>query len=200
MYNKKCKNTFLFLIALLCLITFIVPFMNVGFLGNTSVFLKIVYYFTISIYVISIILIILIGVYSLFKNSYILITFQETLAYLSLIMLFINLLIFGATTTSSVSAGFSILALETFVMASLADILKLIRKLPRTFKAISNSIKEKRENRKRIERERIELENRAKQQAIVNEENENDNNNEENLSDMIDPDKVEIIPPDDEIL
>ena len=44
MYNKKCNSTFLFIMALACLLTLIVPFMNVKFLGNPALILKILYY------------------------------------------------------------------------------------------------------------------------------------------------------------
>jgi len=192
MYNKKCKNTFLFLMALLCLITLILPFMQVGFFGDVSVFLKIVYYFTISIFVISIVLIILIGVFSLFKNNYKLISFQEILAYLAFIMVFINLLIFVALKTATLSVGFSILCLEAFVMASFDDIFKLIKKLPRTFRNVSNLIKEKKQER---------LQNQV---ATINEETSNEYVNENivevDLNESPLEEEVKIIPPDEDLI
>lgn len=191
MYNKKCKTTFLFLMALLCLITLILPFMQVGFWGDVSVFLKIIYYFSISIFVISIVLIILIGVFSLFKNNYILLSIQEILAYLAFIMLFVNLLIFIANKSAILTVGFSILCLESFIMACFDDILKLIKKLPRTFKNISSTLSEQRQ---------LKLQQQA---SIVKTEIEN--NVEENVVEIdlnkeISEEEVKIIPPDEDLI
>lgn len=161
MYNKKCKNTFLFLLALLCLITLILPFMKVGFFGAPSVFLKIIYYFDFVLLIISLVAIILIGVYSLFKNNYNLISLQELLAYFSLFLTFVMLIVISPIKNVILSVGYSILALETFVMACFDDVLKLIKKLPRTFRKIKEDYKERRQFKLIEEAKRIEEENNA---------------------------------------
>ena len=52
MYNKKCFSTFLFIVALVSLITLILPFMSVGLIGTPVLVVKIIYYFTIVLYAI----------------------------------------------------------------------------------------------------------------------------------------------------
>lgn len=192
MYNKKCKNTFLFLMALLCLITLIVPFMKVGFFDSPNVFLKIIYYFTIVIFSISLVAIIIIGVYSLFRNNFLLISIQEIFAYLALFMLLVNLLIFSPISNAHLSVGFSILTLETFIMACFNDILKLIRKIPRTINTLSKEIHEKRKEnfeRKLIEENKQKSSNEFKQSTFED-------------MDFLDKgdEEVKIIPPDDEMI
>lgn len=200
MYNKKCKNTFLFLMALLCLITLIVPFMQVGFFGTPSVFLKIIYYFTFVLFIICLVAIILIGVYSLFKNNYQLIALQEVLAYFALFLIVLTLIIFAPNKVAILSVGYSILALETFIMATFDDILKLIKKLPRMFRRIKNSIKEQRQAKLEQEAQRI-------KEEINETDNTNENTNEENVveatftqTSMLDDEEVKIIPPDEDLI
>jgi len=194
MYNKKCKNTFLFLMALLCLITLIVPFMQVGFFGNTSIILKIVYYFTLVVFTICLVAIILIGIISLFKNNYMLLPFQEFLAYVALFMLLLNLIVFAPINNVILSVGYSILAIETFIMACLDEILKLIKKLPRSFKNLVKTIK--------LEKE----EKLQKQLQITSEENLTEKPEEKVVevtftqTSMLEGDEVKIIPPDEDLI
>lgn len=192
MYNKKCKNTFLFLMALLCLITFILPFMKVGFFGEPGVFLKIVYYFTISLFVISIVSIVLLGVFNLFKNNFLLLPVQEILAYIAIFMLLINLLIFVPNKKAILSVGFSILCLEAFAMATLDDIIKLFKKLPRTFKKLSNNIRDSRQEKLQRQASFINEETNSEREENVVEVNLDEN--------ILDDEEVKIIPPDDEAI
>jgi hypothetical protein len=57
------------------------------------------------------------------------------------------------------SVGYSILSLETFVMACFDDILKLIKKLPRNFKKLAEDYKEQKHLKLIEEAKRIEAEN-----------------------------------------
>lgn len=202
MYNKKCKSTFLFVLALVSLLTLIIPFINVGYTINTSLVLKIFYYIFIVIFCICLILNIVVGIYSLFKNNFTWLLFQELSSYIAFIMLFINLLIFAPFTNSGLTLGYSILCVETFVMAFLSDIIKIFRKTPRKLNNLKATIKQKQaENQKRKE-ELLLLEN-AKLEAKVSE-----NNNLETISSTTNTeinttqnvDEVEIIPPDDELI
>lgn len=190
MYNKKCKNTFLFLIALVCLITLILPFMQVGFFGEVNLFLKIIYYFFISIFVICIVSIILIGIISLFKNSFMLIALQEILAYLSLIMLVILLAIFIPNPTAHLTFGFSILALETLVMAVFDDCFILIKKLPKSFRKIKEALSEQKQEK--LKKQVLEAQN-VQEKNIIEAEIVKTNN-------LEDDDEVKIIPPDEELI
>lgn len=191
MYNNKCKNTFLFITSLLGLITLILPFMNVGYKLGTSLLLKIFYYIFIVIFVISLVVIVLVGIISLFKNNYILISVMEALSFTALISLTILVLIF-LPSKAGLTVGFSLLYLETFVLACFDSILKLIKKLPRTFAKIKKSMDE---NAKQ----------RTKQNELVIGDD-NDTNNKEAEPDFVyietnpEDEKVKIIPPDDEII
>lgn len=192
MYNKKCKSTFLFVLSLVCLLTLIVPFMNVSFVGNANLALQIFYYIFIVIFCISLVSIIAVGIYSLFSNNFSLLSFQEALGYLAFIMVLINLIIFIPCTNCGLSVGYSILVLETFVMAFLSDIIKVIKKMPRIFRNLKQTLKEKQE---------------AKQQLALLEHTEEGDN--DKIQDEIEIsqevynnniDQVEIIPPDDELI
>lgn len=191
MYNKKCINTYLFVMALICLITLILPFINVGFLGSPNVFIKILYYTSIVIFAISIIVVIGIGIYSLFKNNFALLAFQELFAFVALFMLLIISLIFLPISGLGLTAGFSLLFFETFVMALFNTVLRLIKKLPLIIKGIKEKIRIKKENLAKIEEEkvRLEQENENKQVSISEEQTFQDESEE-----------VEIIPPDEEMI
>lgn len=191
MYNKKCINTYLFVMALICLITLILPFINVGFLGSPNVFIKILYYTSIVIFAISIIVVIGIGIYSLFKNNFALLAFQELFAFVALFMLLIISLIFLPISELGLTAGFSLLFFETFVMALFNTVLRLIKKLPLIIKGIKEKIRIKKENLAKIEEEkvRLEQENENKQVSISEEQTFQDESEE-----------VEIIPPDEEMI
>lgn len=191
MYNKKCINTYLFVMALICLITLILPFINVGFLGSPNVFIKILYYTSIVIFAISIIVVIGIGIYSLFKNNFALLAFQELFAFVALFMLLIISLIFLPISGLGLTAGFSLLFFETFVMALFNTVLRLIKKLPLIIKGIKEKIRIKKENLAKIEEEkvRLEQENKNKQVSISEEQTFQDESEE-----------VEIIPPDEEMI
>ena len=191
MYNKKCINTYLFVMALICLITLILPFINVGFLGSPNVFIKILYYTSIVIFAISIIVVIGIGIYSLFKNNFALLAFQELFAFVALFMLLLISLIFLPISGLGLTAGFSLLFFETFVMALFNTVLRLIKKLPLIIKGIKEKIRIKKENLAKIEEEkvRLEQENENKQVSILEEQTSQDESEE-----------VEIIPPDEEMI
>ena len=109
MYNKKCNSTFLIVVALLCFFTLVVPFMNVGFYGTTPLILKILYYIFITIFIICIVLIIVIGIYNLFKNNFFLTPIQNVLSYIALIALLLNLLLFSPCRNCNLTVGYSIL-------------------------------------------------------------------------------------------
>lgn len=193
MYNKKCKSTFLFVLALICLLTLIIPFMKVGYMGEKNVALFIFYYIFIVIFGLSIVVNIAIGIYSLFSNNFSLICFQEIASYLSFLMVLLNLIIFAPSFNTSLTIGYSVLVIETFIMAFLSDIIKLIKKIPRTIRSFKENLNE----------------NRLKKQLLLPEQT-NEINEEENKKDNDnfyyetnkygDIEQVEIIPPDDELI
>lgn len=199
MYNKKCISTFLFSVALISLITLILPFIGVGLIGTPSLVVKIFYYIFLSIYSVCIVLIILFGIYNLFKNSFIFTSLQETLSYVALFMLLLNVLIVLPISNTGLSVGYSILTLEAFILACFNCILRLFRKLPTTIKTIVDYFKQKKEEKQKILEEKKRLEEEAKKnthQLKLNLDNEDGSItiSEDN------PDEVKIIPPDEEIV
>ncbi len=192
MYNKKCVNTFLFVMALLCLITLMLPFINVSFLGSPSVFVKIIYYTLLVIFIVCLVAIVGIGIYSLFKNSFPLLAIQELLALISLVMLLVLTMIFLPILNLGLTVGFSILLLETFVMSCFNIIFKLIKKIPLIVKGLKEKIRAKKENIAKIKEEKNKLEQEyesPKAEPVQTEQNYSEEKEE-----------VEIIPPDDDMM
>ena len=199
MYNKKCISTFLFSLALVSLITLILPFIGVGLIGSPNVLVKVFYYIFITIYAISIVLIILLGIYNLFKNSFIFTSIQETLSYIALAMLLLNILIVLPINGVGLSVGYSILTLEAFILACFNSILRLFLKLPKSFKTISDYFKQKKEQKLKILEEKQRLENEAKKNAHQLKLDLDNEDGSITISDYND-DEVKIIPPDEEIV
>ncbi|MBE5746108.1 MAG: hypothetical protein E7359_02345 [Clostridiales bacterium] len=192
MFKKKCQSTFLFILSLVCLLTLIIPFIGVGFIGKTSLALQIFYYIFLVIFCISLLIIIGLGIYGLFANDFSLIAIQEICAYIAFAMVLLNLLIFAPCLNCGLSIGYSILALEAFVMAFLSDIIKFIKKLPKVFNNIKNRISEKRKQKQELlllehNTEKIENNTEESEQLISSETIQDVNN-------------VEIIPADDELI
>lgn len=195
MYNKKCNSTFLIVVALLCFFTLVVPFMNVGFYGTTPLILKILYYIFITIFIICIVLIIVIGIYNLFKNNFFLTPIQNVLSYIALIALLLNLLLFSPCRNCNLTVGYSILTFETFFLTCFDFILRLLKKLPKVFKGIKEYLKELKV--KRQERKEILIED---MDSNENEETKEVNEDIDFNSILDDENAVEIIPPDEEML
>ena len=190
MYNKKCISTFLFCLALINLITLILPFVNVNFFGDVSTILKILYFVTISIFGVGLVLIIIIGVFNFFKNDFSLVPVQEFISYVCFVMLLINVIIFLPVNNANLTLGFSILFLESFVMAFTNDFIRSLQKLPRTIKSAVENLKNKeRLKNKNQENEKNEDKIETKFESIKKDE-------------TIDEDEVKIIPPNenDEII
>lgn len=192
MYNKKCVNTFLFVMALLCLITLMLPFINVSFFGAPSVFVKIIYYTLLVIFIVCLVAIIGIGIYSLFKNSFPLLAIQELLALISLILLLVLTMIFLPILNLGLTVGFSILLLETFIMSCFNIIFKLIKKIPLIIKGLKEKIKAKKENIAKIKEEKNKLEQEYNIPQAKPVQTEPDYSEEK--------EEVEIIPPDDDMM
>lgn len=188
MYNKKCLSTFMFCLALVSLITLILPFVNVNFFGETTIILKILYFISIIIFSICVVLISAIGIFNLFKNEFTLVSIQEFLGFIAFFMLLIPAIVF-LPTNANLTVGYSILLLESFVLACFNVLLKLIRKLPRTVNTMVENIKAKKAQKQKIEEEKHKLEEESKE--IVSQQSLEDSN------DSNDFDEVKIIPPNE---
>lgn len=188
MYNKKCLSTFMFCLALISLITLILPFVNVNFFGETTIILKILYFISIVIFSVCVVLISAIGIFNLFKNEFTLVSIQEFLGFIAFFMLLIPAIVF-LPTNANLTVGYSILLLESFVLACFNALLKLIRKLPRTVNTMVENIKAKKAQKQKIEEEKHKLEEESKE--IVSQQSLEDSNNSNDF------DEVKIIPPNE---
>ncbi len=188
MYNKKCLSTFMFCLALISLITLILPFVNVNFFGETTILLKILYFISIVIFSVCVVLISAIGIFNLFKNEFTLVSIQEFLGFIAFFMLLIPAIVF-LPTNANLTVGYSILLLESFVLACFNALLKLIRKLPRTVNTMVENIKAKKAQKQKIEEEKHKLEEESKE--IVSQQSLEDSNNSNDF------DEVKIIPPNE---
>ena len=193
MYNKKCFSTFLFIVALVSLITLILPFMSVGLIGTPVLVVKIIYYFTIVLYAICLVLICVIGIFGLFKNNFSLLIFQEILAYIALFLLLINVFITSPIKSTGLSLGYSLILVETFILTCFNNILKLIKKLPKGFNIIKEYFKKRHEIKLKLEEER-------KLKEYTEEIKQKDEVIEIDNTTTFDDEKVEIIPADDEMI
>lgn len=191
MYNKKCLSTFMFCLALISLITLILPFVNVNFFGETTIILKILYFISIVIFSVCVVLISAIGIFNLFKNEFTLVSIQEFLGFIAFFMLLIPAIVF-LPTNANLTVGYSILLLESFVLACFNALLKLIRKLPRTVNTMVENIKAKKAQKQKIEEEKHKLEEESKE--IVSQQSLEDSNNSNDF------DEVKIIPPNENYL
>ena len=158
MSNKKCISTYLLVMALICLLTLVVPFTKVGFIGNVATILKVFYYIFLVLFIICLSLIIIIGIFSLFKNAFEFATTQEILGYGALFCVLITIIIFVPNTTGGLSIGYSILTCETFLMACFNSTLKLIREIPSNVNILKQFVKTKKE---KIEKADSEIENKT---------------------------------------
>lgn len=199
MYNKKNISTFLFGMALVSLITLILPFVGVGLTGSPSTIIEIFYYIFISIYAICLGCIVILGIYNLFKNNYMFTPIQEICSYIALVMLLINILIILPISNVSLSIGYSILTLEALLMACFNNIFRLIKELPHCIKSISKYFKEKKEQKQKILEEKQKLEDEAKKN---NHQLKLDLDNEDGKITITEEssEEVKIIPPDEEIV
>lgn len=199
MYSKKNISTYLFSTALISLITLILPFVAVGLTGSPATIIKIFYYIFISIYVLCLVCIVLIGIFNLFKNNYMLAPLQEICSYVALIMLLINTLIILPISNTNLSVGYSILLLETFLMACFNNIFRLIKELPRCFKSVSKYLKERKEQKQKILEEKQKLEDETKKD---NHQLKLDLDSEDGKITITEDssDEVKIIPPDEDMV
>ena len=166
MSNKKCVSTYLLVMALICLLTLAVPFTKVGYIGNVATILKVFYYIFLVLFVMCLSLIIIIGIFSLFKNVFEFAITQEILAYCALFCVLITIIIFVPSKTGGLSIGYSTLVCETFFMSCFNSVLRLIKEFPNNIEIIKRFIKTKKE---KIEKADSEIENQTVNISDLNE-------------------------------
>ena len=173
MYSKKYLNTFLFCGALVCLITLLIPFLRVELLGAPSTFIKIVFYFVFVVFIICLLLNIAIGISNLFRNNYKFVPLQRLLCFTSLFVLIFLATIVLPLENVTLSAGFSLVLMEIFIISCFSDILRLIKSLIKIIKSEIKNIKEKRNKMKTLQ-----TQNEQNQLGVI--ENTTNQNNEKN--------------------
>lgn len=196
MSNKKCISTYLLVSALICLLTLVVPFTKVGFVGTASTALKVFYYILLVLYIIFVSLIIIIGIFNLFKGEFEFSALQEILAYSALLCNTLTIIIYAPVLESGLSVGYSVLTFETFLMASLNSILNLAKNMPKVLSYLKTIFKVKSEKLKSVN-EQIENVTVDIQSPEIKIENDNPKL-ENNLQNEDIEDEVEIIQNDED--
>lgn len=186
MSSKKYISTYLLVTALICLLTLVVPFTKVGFIGEVPVILKIFYYIFLVLYIICLSLIIIIGIFSLFKNAYEFSTTQEILSYCALFCVLVTIIIYVPNKSYGLSVGYSVLAFETFLLSCFNSILQLIKEFPKNLSTLKQTLEAKKEKISELDSD---IENETIN--IVQEDTEL-----EQKTDISDEDEVIIIPND----
>lgn len=153
MESKKCISTYLLVSALICLLTLVVPFTEVGFIGVHSTVLKVFYYILTVLYIVFVSLIIIIGIFNLFKGEFEFSVLQEILAYSALLCVVITTIIYAPIIESGLSVGYSILTFETFLMACFNTIFKLIKNMPKILNYFKEFFKVKKEKLEKADNE-----------------------------------------------
>lgn len=189
MSSKKYISTYLLVTALICLLTLVIPFTQVGFIGVVPTVLKIFYYIFLVLYIICLSIIIAVGIFNLFKNSFEFAVTQEILSYCALFCVLLTIVIFAPNVNGGLSVGYSILTFETFLLSCFNSILTLIKEMPKNFELLKKALKAQKEKLKKID-ENIENE------TINIMESEEEQNSEQNIQ-FDGEDEVLIIPSDE---
>jgi len=126
MKNKKLLNTIFLGLAIIALITIVLPLPKFGFESSASVPINIVYYATTSVAILALLLIIIFSIINLFKDVYENVSLCEVMAALALIAIFVNILVFAASWYYSLAWGYILFAVQVFIMATYPQISKAI--------------------------------------------------------------------------
>lgn len=126
MKNKKLYNLYLLCLSLLALITFIVPLQKINPASTSPVGIMVGYYITGGIMCLALVLIIALTIIAMFHDDYENVKFSKALATIAFLMLFVNMLIFGASINQAFSWGYTLLAVEVFALFSFNQIVRAV--------------------------------------------------------------------------
>jgi len=130
MKNKKDLNIWLLVISLITVITILLPFAKtLQISDDLTLWIKIIFYGTISIFIGCLVLIAVISLICLIKDKYQPIKFIEFFVLLGFLMIFINIVTF-ACSDFKLTPGYAIMALEAFIMASFSQSGRLLSAFP----------------------------------------------------------------------
>lgn len=121
MERKKELNIWLLVLSLITIITILLPFaktLNIS--EDLSLWLKIVFYGTISIFIACLAVIAIIALLCLIKDQYKPIKFIEFCVLLGFFMVFTNIVVF-ACCGCKLSPGYAVMALEAFIMSAFSQ-------------------------------------------------------------------------------
>lgn len=129
MKNKKLLNILILLFSLVTLVTDILLFAFPAYTADTTTFLKVMFWILNSFALIFIVTTIIVSLISLFMNEYICSKVVETSALLVFVLSFINVLIY-ASTGYTLSFGYILVAILSFVTANISQIARLLHSTP----------------------------------------------------------------------
>lgn len=130
MKNKKDLNIWLLVISLITVITILLPFAKtLEIADDLTLWIKIVFYGTISVFIACLTLISVISLTCLIKDKYQPIKFIEFFVLLGFLMVFINVVTF-ACSDFKLTPGYAVMALEAFIMSAFSQSGRLFTAFP----------------------------------------------------------------------
>ncbi len=125
MNNKKDLNIWLLILSLITIITLLLPFAEATKIGDIGLWLKIEFYATLSIFIVSIVAVAVISLICLIKDNFTPMKVIEGFVLLAFTAIFINVVVF-ACIGEKLSPGYAVVAVEAFIMASLSQICRVL--------------------------------------------------------------------------
>ena len=128
MKDKKILNICLLTLALVALITFILPIKKIDFNLQTEAWVNVIFYATSIILICALVAIIVFAIINLFKDNYSLVLIMEVMALISIVMVVSNLIIFAAIFNAKICLGYILISIEVFVLANFSQMARLVIK------------------------------------------------------------------------
>lgn len=154
MKNKKLLNVYLLTLALVALITFILPIDKIDVNSASTLIVRIAYYAASTIMVIALVLIIALAIVNMFADNYEGVRFMQVFAFIAFFVVFANSFIYAGGLLYALSWGYLLLMLELFCLTSFNQFVKIIKTLKGTkgyFKTLSQVFKSEQEDAAKAE-------------------------------------------------
>lgn len=168
MKNKKLLNVYLLTLSLVSLITFILPIDKIDANSASTLLIRIAYYTTATIMVISLVLIIALAIVNMFADNYEGVRFMQVFAFVAFLVVFANSFIYAGGLLYALSWGYLLLMFELFCLTFLNQFVKIIKTLKGTksyFKKLSQVFKEEHEQ-EFSNNEKVENDKKGKEQNL----------------------------------
>lgn len=126
MKDKKILNICLLSFAMVALITFILPLKKFELSVNDTAFLKVMFYVLNAILIVSLVTLIVVAIFNLFKDCYKLVKLMETMALVGFASVFLVLLMFASSGLSHICVGYLLVCVEMFFCANFSQMFRLV--------------------------------------------------------------------------